>query len=108
MIETLNSVDTTKPLRARTPKRASDPAPKVPVGPVAKSKDAGKAKISIYVDVEVAQKLTVKAAIRRSDASDVANEILAAALSSVTFYDRSTRQRDETLTSGVIDNEAAA
>ena len=75
---------------------------------MAKSKDASKVKVSLYLDVQVAQKLTVSAVLRRSDASDVANEILSGSLSSVTFYDRATRPTGETLTSGMIDNEAAA
>jgi hypothetical protein len=107
MIE-LNQVETTKPARTRAPKRASDTAPKNAAGQVAKSKDASKVKVSLYLDVEVAQKLTVSSVLRRSDASDVANEILSGALSSVTFYDRSTRTRGETLTSGEIGTEAAA
>ncbi len=99
------------PLRSRrTPRRAADQAPRTPPAKVAKSRDAGKAKVSFYLDAEVAKKLVVAATIRGGDQSDVVNEILTRALSSVVFYDRAqtpTRTTGEPLTVTEIGEDAS-
>ena len=96
--------------RTRSTRKTGDQSPRCAPGKVAKSKDAGKAKVSFYLDASVAAKLGVMAIIRQSDQSDVATEILARALSSVTFYDRPqpTRPVDSTLPVGEDRQEAAA
>src|SRR4051812_25912600 len=98
-----------RPLRTRSTRKTGDQSPKGPPARVAKSKDAGKVKVSVYLDASVAAKLGVSAIIRQSDQSDVANEILRAALSSVTFYDKpsaSSRPADSTLMVTEIGSEA--
>jgi hypothetical protein len=74
--------------------------------------DESKTKVSLYLDVQVANKLTVASVLRgrKVDASDIANEILARALSSIAFYDKppTTRPCNETLTDTVIGHETAA
>jgi hypothetical protein len=84
----LNEVEPTKPARPRAPRKRGDQASANAPGAVAKSKDAGKTKVSFYLDTPTAKKLSVEAIIRGVDQSDVANEILARALSSVTFYNQ--------------------
>lgn len=98
-------------LRTRSTRKAGDQATKGPTARVAKSRDAGKVKVSVYLDASVAAKLGVSAIIRQSDQSDVANEILRAALSSVTFYDKpspSSRPADSTLPVGEDRSDVAA
>jgi hypothetical protein len=85
--------------RTRSPRKLGDQSPKCAPARVPKSKDAGKTKVSLYLDAAVAAKLGVAAIIRRGDQSDVANEILRTALSSVTYYDRP-RSSDSTLLIG--------
>src|SRR4051794_36107914 len=77
-----------KPTRTRSPRRPADQSTRPSTAPTAKSKDAGKTKVSFYLDVKTAEKLAVAAILRRSDQSDVANQILGRALSSITFTDR--------------------
>lgn len=77
-----------KPARNRSPRKPGDQSTRLAPARLAKSKDAGKTKVSFYLDAPVAAKLAVSAIIRQSDQSDVANEILRQALSSVTFYDK--------------------
>src|SRR3954454_7639140 len=100
-----------RPLRTRSTRKTGDQSPKGATARVAKSKDAGKVKVSFYLDASVAAKLGVSAIIRQSDQSDVANEILRAALSSVTFYDKpstSSRPAELTLPAGEDRPEATA
>ena len=63
--------------------------------------------MSVYLDAETAEKLAVASVIRRADQSDIANEVLSRALSSVTFYDR-TRTPSEPLPVDSIDVDSAA
>lgn len=97
------------PRTRRVTRKTADQSPKNPPARVAKSKDASKSKVSFYLDAQTAEKLAVAAIIRGSDQSDVANAILAAALSSVTFYDRSTtRTPGEPLTVEKIGDPAGS
>src|SRR3954470_1294674 len=60
-------------VRTRSPRKTGDSSPKCPPARLAKSKDAGKAKVSFYLDAQTAAKLAVAAIIRQADQSDVAN-----------------------------------
>jgi hypothetical protein len=106
----IDGVETTKPARIRSPRNPSAQASRTAGKRVAKRSDASKTKVSLYLDVQVANKLTVRSVLlgKDVDASDVANEILARALSSVTFYDPSIKQGNETLTNTGIGHETAA
>jgi hypothetical protein len=94
--------------RTRSPRKTGDQSPKGAPARLAKSRDAGKTKVSFYLDASVAAKLAVSAIIRQSDQSDVANEILGRALSAVTYYDRSTRPSDQALPAGEDRPDVAA
>lgn len=76
--------------RPRSTKKLGDHAAKGAPTSVAKSRDARKTKVSLYLDTPVAEKLAVSAIIRHVDQSDIANQILGRALSSVSYYDRGT------------------
>lgn len=102
------NAEATKAVRSRAPRKSGDQAPRGMTARVPKSKDAGKAKVSFYLDAATSAKLAVAAIIRGVDQSDVANEILGRALSSVTFYDKPTRPADQGLTVTEIGSEAAA
>ncbi len=98
-----------QPRTRRSTKRTADQSPKSPPARVAKSKDASKTKCSFYLDAQTAEKLGVAAIIRRADQSDVVNEILSRALSSIAYYDRSqTRTAGEPLTVEKIGEDTAA
>jgi hypothetical protein len=92
----------------RSPKRLGDQGPKCAPVRVAKSRDAGKVKVSVYLSVETARKLAVASVIRSADQSDLADAILGNALSSVTFYDRSTRPSADPLTVTEFGTDPAA
>jgi hypothetical protein len=77
------------PRPARTPRRPADQPPKATPARLAKSKDASKVKASYYLSAQTAEKVGVASIIRRVDQSDLVDEILARALSSVAYYDRS-------------------
>lgn len=101
------SVETPRPRRA--PRKPGDPTPKGAPVRVAKSKDAGMVKVSLYLPVQTAEKLAVGSILRRVDQSDLANEILTRELSSVTYYDRSaSRSSGEPLPVREIDRDSAA
>jgi hypothetical protein len=114
MIESNESpaVAQTKPARVRTSRPKNDPTAKGADVQLAKSRDPGKLKVTLYLDVEVASKLAIRTVLRRGcDQSDVANEILGKALSSVTAYDRQTersRSGDSPMMVGDIGSDAAA
>jgi hypothetical protein len=97
-----------KPVRARSPRKSGDQASKAPCAPVAKSRDAGMTKVSVYLPVAVAKKLDVAAVLRDQDKSDIVAALLARELGSITFYDRATRPTAEALTVGEIGTEATA
>lgn len=96
---TLNAdvAEAPKPVRGRSPRKAGDQSPKPPAGRVAKSKDASMGKASFYLPGDLLKKLVVASVIRGVDQSDIVASLLARELSSVTYYDRSTRAVDSTL-----------
>src|SRR3954465_13844925 len=105
MIATANSfaTETTKSRKPRAPRKPGDQSPKPPVGRVAKSKDASMGKASFYLPSDLLKKLVVASVIRGVDQSDIVASLLARELSSVTYYDRSTRPTDSILMPGVSD-----
>jgi hypothetical protein len=106
------TLEETKPARVRTPRKTNDQTTKQDPAKLAKSQDPTKVKVTLYLDIEVANKLVVSTVTRRgSDQSDIANEILKRGLSSVTYYDRPTRPvrpTDTSLPVSEFGNEAAA
>ncbi len=104
----LDTTEETGRVRTRAAKKAADQAGKIAPARLAKSKDSNKTKVTFYLDASVAAKLGVSAIIRRVDQSDVANEILSKALSSVTYYDRPVRASDQSMTVSEIGHESAA
>jgi len=97
------------PRTRRVTRKTADQSPKSQPARVAKSKDASKTKCSFYLDAATAEKLGVAAIIRRADQSDVVNEILSRALSSIAYYDRSaTRTPGEPLTVEKIGDPAGS
>jgi hypothetical protein len=112
MIATVDSstpaVAPTRGTRARPPRKAGDQATRPAAAPVAKSKDPGMTKVSLYLPVPIAKKLDVAAIIRDESMSDIVATILARELSSVTFYDRATRPLAEALTVTEIDRDRTA
>ena len=110
-VETSSPVaEAPRPRRSRAPRRVNDPAagPAPPAAP--KSRDAGKTKVSVYLDADVARKLAVASILRQVDQSDVANRILAEALSPVVAFEKpkATRLPAETLTVTEIGSDPAA
>jgi hypothetical protein len=109
--ETVQSSES-KPARAKTSKRP--PAAAKPDAPVevAKSRDPNWVKVTHYLPVELADKLTVATVLRRGcDQSDIIAEALTKTLSSVTFYDRSsrpTKPNESHMTVGQIGEDVAA
>jgi hypothetical protein len=73
---------------ARAPKRLDVQTDARTDGRMPKCRDAGKSRVTLYLDVQTAEKLAVASIMRRVDQSDIANEVLTAALSSIAFYDR--------------------
>lgn len=99
--------EVSKPRRAS--KRSGDQATRSAPARVAKSKDAAKVKVSLYLDTQTAEKLAVASILRRIDQSDTANEILSRSLSSIAYYDRAaTRPTGEVVLAGEIGPEPAA
>jgi hypothetical protein len=99
-----------RPRRSRTPRRVKDPAAGPAPDPAPKSRDAGKTKVSVYLDADVARKLAVASILRQVDQSDVANRILAEALSPVVAFEKpkATRPSAEALPVSEIDRDPAA
>lgn len=93
--------------KPRSPRRSGGQGAKCAPVRVAKSRDAGKTKVSFYLDAETAGKVVVGALMRGVDQSDLANDILSRALSAIVFYDR-TRAPAEPLTVDSIDVDSAA
>ena len=96
-----------RPRRSRAPRRGKDPAAGPAPDPAPKSRDAGKTKVSVYLDAEVARKLAVASILRQVDQSDVANRILTAALSQVVAFEKPkvTRPAAEALPVSEIDHD---
>jgi hypothetical protein len=94
-----------KPPRARSPRKPGDQASRPPAGRVAKSRDASMGKASFYLPGDLLKKLVVASVIRGVDQSDIVASLLARELSSVTYYDRSTRPAGQSLTVTEIGNE---
>lgn len=91
------ATETTRSRKPRAPRKTGDQSPKPPVGRVPKSSDATMGKASFYLPKETLRKLAVSAVIRGVDQSDIVASLLARELSSVTYYDRSTRPAELTL-----------
>jgi hypothetical protein len=100
--------DAPKAPRPRPPRKPGVQASKPASAPVAKSKDAGMTKVSLYLPVSVAKKLDVASIIQDRDKSDIVAALLARELSAVTFYDRSTRPADPSVTVTEIGEGASA
>jgi hypothetical protein len=101
-----------KPARTRTSRRPAAEMKKEAPAMLAKSRDPRWTKVTHYLPVELADKLTVATVLRRGcDQSDIITESLATTLSSVTFYDRKERPslpKDSSLPVSEFGNEAAA
>src|SRR3954452_20464259 len=91
------ATEATRSRKPRAPRKPGDQSPKPSAGRVAKSKDASMGKASFYLPSDLLKKLVVASVIRGVDQSDIVASLLARELSSVTYYDRSTRPADSTL-----------
>lgn len=87
----------TKGRKPRAPRKPGDQATRHQAGRVPKSKDATMGKASFYLPSDLLKKLVVASVIRGVDQSDIVAVLLARELSSVTYYDRSTRPAELTL-----------
>src|SRR4051812_17723598 len=109
MIATVESfapaVEATKGRKPRAPRKPGDQATRTQPARVAKSRDASMGKASFYLPADLLKKLVVASVIRGVDQSDIVASLLARELSSVTYYDRSTRPTGPTLMPGEIGNE---
>src|SRR3954471_22564196 len=109
MIATADSfAETTKSRKPRTPRKPGDQSAKAQGARVPKSKDASMGKASFYLPSDLLKKLVVASVIRGVDQSDIVASLLARELSSVTYYDRSTRPTDSILMVTEIGDEATA
>src|SRR3954466_12344992 len=91
------AVETAKSRKARMPRKSADQATRPQRGRLAKSQHASMGKASFYLPSDLLKKLVVASVIRGVDQSDIVAVLLARELSSVTYYDRSTRPADSTL-----------
>lgn len=96
--------------KPRSSRRSGGQGVKCAPTQTAKRLDPSKAKVSFYLDVRVIRKLIVRATLAGLDQSDVVNETLAEALSSVSFHDPKypTRTPAEPLTVTEIGPDSAA
>src|SRR3954470_16925093 len=110
MIATVESFasETTKSRKPRAPRKPGDQSARPQGARVPKSKDASMGKASFYLPSDLLKKLVVASVIRGVDQSDIVAALLSRELSSVTYYDRSTRPTDSTLMVSEIGDEATA
>ncbi len=94
-----SDVEAARPRRVRAPRKSGDQPPRPLDRPTAKSRDAARSKLSVYIPVETLKKLDVATVLLDKDKSEIIAELLDAKFSGITYYDRNaTRMPAQSLT----------